>query len=70
MPPLLVECTAILKNAAELESDDTLVSPTTDGLASIVFWNTSDFTQVVDSGAVIGETTTVSVESPYQVNYE
>ena len=64
MPPLLVECTAILKNAAELEADDALVSPTTDGLARIVFSNTLGFTQVVDSGAVIGEATTVSVESP------
>ena len=67
-PPLLVECTAILKNAAELEADDALVSPTTDGLARIVFSNTSGFTQVVDGGAVIGEATAVSVESPNQVN--
>ena len=66
MGPLLVEGTSALKNAAELEAEDAVVSPTREGLARIVLSNISGFTQVVDGGVVIGEATTVSVEKPTQ----
>ena len=62
--PLLVEGTADLRLETELVAEDTLVSPTANGMATIVLHNPSGFTQVVDTGSVIGKASRVSVESP------
>ena len=62
--PLLVESTEELQRAAELQAEDTLVLPMADGLARIVLSNTSAFTQTVEGGCVIGEASSVAVESP------
>ena len=62
--PLLVEGTADLRLETELVAEDTLVSPAANGMATIVLHNPSGFTQVVDTGSVIGKASRVSVESP------
>ena len=62
--PLLVEGTDDLRLETELVAEDTLVSPAANGMATIVLHNPSGFTQVVDTGSVIGKASWVSVESP------
>ena len=62
--PFLVECHSDLKGVADLEGEDAIVCPDTNGLAYVPLSNTSGFTQTIDSGIRIGEATTVAVEEP------
>ena len=62
--PFLVECHSDLKGVADLEGEDAIVCPDTNGLAYVPLSNTSGFTQTIDSGMRIGEATTVAIEEP------
>ena len=62
--PTLIQCCLTSHEQAEVDVEDALVSPDEDGTAKIVLANRSGFTQVLDSGAVIGQANPVVVETP------
>ena len=62
--PLLLEYDETIKNATGLQVEDTLLSPSGEGLARLVVTNRSEFTQVATEGDDLGGAARVTIVHP------